>query len=136
MSTNQSSPKAMNIVLWILQVLLGLAFGMAGFMKLTTPMADLTAQMVWPGDVPEMLVRFIALSELLGAIGLVVPALTKIKPVLTVYAAWGLALVMLLAALFHASRGEYSGMVPNLIFVALSVFVAWGRTKKAPILAK
>jgi len=136
MSTDQSSPKAMNIVLWIVQVLLGVAFGMAGFMKLTTSMADLTAQMVWPGDVPEILVRFIALSEVLGGIGLIVPALTKIKPILTVYAAWGLALVMLLAAFFHASRAEYPGIAINLIFVALSVFVAWGRTKKAPILAK
>jgi len=136
MATTPSSSKAMNIGLWVVQVVLGVAFGMAGFMKLTTPIADLTAQMVWPGDVPELLVRFIALSEVLGGIGLIVPALTRIKPILTVYAAWGLALVMVLAALFHASRGEYPGIAINLIFVALCVFVAWGRTKKAPIMAK
>jgi putative oxidoreductase len=136
MATEQKSSKVLHVALWVVQVLLAISFGMAGFMKLTTPISDLTAQMVWPGDIPAALVRFIGASELAAAVGLILPALTRIKPILTAYAGWGLVIVMLLAALFHAGRGEYSGIAFNLVFMALAFFVGWGRSKKVQIAGK
>src|SRR5688500_1026583 len=97
--------KGLNIGLWVVQVVLAVMFGMAGVMKSTAPMAELVAQMGWPGALPEGLVRFIGVSELAGAIGLILPSLTRIKPGLTPLAAAGLVVVMVLAALFHIPRG-------------------------------
>ena len=127
----------MKIALWVVQVLLAAAFGMSGFSKLTMPIVDLI-EMVgpWAGDVPAVLVRFIGLSEVLGAVGLIVPALTRIQPRLTAWAAIGLAVVMILAAIFHATRGEFGSIIPNIVLLALAGFVAYGRTKLLPIEAK
>jgi putative oxidoreductase len=88
------------------------------------------------GDVPRWLVRFIGTSELLGALGLILPAAMRIKPVLTGFAALGLLTIMVLAALFHASRGEFGMLRVNSVLGALAAFVAWGRLKKAPIPAR
>jgi uncharacterized membrane protein YphA (DoxX/SURF4 family) len=123
----------LHIALWIVQVLLALAFGMAGFMKLTAPVAELAQKMIWPGAVPPALVRFIGASELLGAIGLVLPAATRIRPGLTALAGAGLTLVMVLAAVFHLSRGEAKMLPINLVIGGLAAFVAWGRARRAPI---
>lgn len=135
----QSSPsrsKALHVTLWVTQGLLAVAFGMAGVMKTTMPIADLARQMGWPGVLPAGLVRFIGLSELAGAIGLILPAATRIRPSLTALAGLGLALVMVLAALFHISRGEVQALPINLTLGALAAFVAWGRFRKAPIAAR
>jgi putative oxidoreductase len=128
----QSSSKGLRIALWIVQVLLALAFTGAGLTKLLTPIAELAANMDWVNALPG-LVRFIGAAEFLGAVGLILPALTRIKPGLTPLAAAGLTVVMLLAAPFHLSRGEIGAIVPNLILGTLAAFVAWGRFKKAPI---
>lgn len=122
----------MNVVLWIVQVLLALLFGFAGVTKTFTPIAELAQQMPWVADQPG-LIRFIGISELLGAIGLVLPAATRIKPGLTPLAAAGLAVIMVLAAGFHAMRGEWSSIGTNAVILALALFVVWGRTKRAPI---
>lgn len=124
--------KALNVSLWIVQVLLAAAFIMAGLMKSTTPIAELAAKMVWPGELPG-LVRFIGVSELLGGVGLLLPALTRIKPQLTALAGAALALVMVLAAGFHVMRGEWSALPINLVLGGLAAFVAWGRFRGAPI---
>jgi hypothetical protein len=125
--------KAPHFALWGAQILLALAFGMAGTMKTTQPMDVLVQKMVWPGALPAALVRFIGTSELLGALGLILPSATRIKPGLTPLAGAGLVTIMLLASAFHASRGEL-GVVPvNLVLGGLAAFVAWGRWKKAPI---
>jgi putative oxidoreductase len=124
-----------NISLWVVQVLLALAFGMAGIMKTTRPIADLAKNMNWVADLPS-LVRFIGASELAGAIGLLLPSLTRIAPRLTPLAAVGLVTVMILAAAFHISRGEFAMMPPSVILGLLSAFVAWGRFVKAPILPR
>ena len=116
-----------------MQLLLAAAFGMAGVMKSTMPMADLTAAMGWPGDVPPTLVRFIGASELAGALGLVLPSATRIRPLLTPLAAIGLVIVMVLAALFHVSRGEAFALPVNIVLGGLAAFVAWGRLRRAPI---
>lgn len=125
--------KALHVGLWVVQVLLGAAFMMSGFVKLTQPFAELTQTMTWAADLPQGLVRFIGLAELLGGIGLILPAATRIQPLLTGYAAIGLLLVMVLAAGFHASRGEYRFIGINAVLGGLAAFVAWGRLLKAPI---
>ncbi|MFK8101858.1 MAG: DoxX family protein [Saprospiraceae bacterium] len=134
--TTQKNNKVMNIALWAVQVLLGAMFIMAGAMKTFQPVEALTEALPWVESTPLGLVRFIGVSELLGGIGLLLPSLLKIKPNLTVLAAIGLAVVMLLAALFHGSRGEFPGIGVNLVIMGMAAFVAWGRSKKVPILAK
>lgn len=126
--------KALAVALWITQGLLALAFGFAGFMKLTRPFAELAAAMPWTEVVGPALTRFIGASELAGALGLILPAVTRIKPNLTPLAAIGLATIMLLAMLFHVSRGEPP--FANLLLGGLAAFVAWGRFRRAPILAR
>jgi uncharacterized membrane protein YphA (DoxX/SURF4 family) len=126
--------KGLHIGLWIAQGLLALAFIMAGFMKMTAPMDELAANgMGFVNSFSEGMVRFIGTSELLGGLGLILPALLRIKPILTPVAASGLALIMVLAAIYHLSVGEPP--IPNIILLGLAAFVAWGRFKKAPILA-
>lgn len=134
--TNQKNNKAMNIALWVVQVLLGLIFLMAGATKSFQPIEVMAESLPWVTSVPVGLVRFIGISELLGGIGLLLPSMLRIKPHLTVWAAIGLTIVMVLAALFHASRGEFPAIGANAVFIALTAFVAWGRSKKVPILAK
>lgn len=126
----------MNIVLWILQALLALAFGMAGTMKLITPIATLASQggdaSAWMNEMP-WLVRFIGASELAGAIGVVLPAATRIKPMLTPLAAALLVVVMILAAGYHVMANDAAHMMPAVVLGLISAFVAWGRWKKSPI---
>lgn len=134
--SNQKNNKAMNIGLWVVQVLLGLVFIMAGGTKTFQGIEAMAASMPWVTEVSSSLVRFIGVSELLGGLGLLLPSILRIKPHLTVWAAIGLTIVMVLAALFHASRGEFPAIGANAVFVALTAFVAWGRSKKVPILPK
>lgn len=127
--------KILHFSLWGAQILLALAFMGAGAMKLSQSQADILAMgehMAWAGRVPAALIKFIGLSELLGGLGLILPAATRIKPVLTPIAAAALALVMALAAGFHLMYGEMA-IGPNIGFGALAAFIAWGRFRKAPI---
>lgn len=123
----------MKYVLWFVQALLALAFLAAGFMKLTTPIDQLAQSMVWVSAVPVWLVKFIGLAEMAGALGMILPALTRVQPQLTPLAGVGLGLVMLFAIIFHISRGEIGFIVPNIVLLALAAFVAYGRWKLAPI---
>jgi uncharacterized membrane protein YphA (DoxX/SURF4 family) len=132
-ATSPAPSKVLNGSLWTVQVLLGLMFLMAGFTKLTTPLDQLLAMMPWVSAVPGALVRFIGISELAGGLGLVLPAATRIKPVLTPIAAGGLVVVMILAALLHASRGEFGALPVNFVLGGLAAFVAWGRATRARI---
>lgn len=133
MITAIRSSKGIHIALWVTQVLLGLAFASVGAMKLTQPIATLAASMRWPGAVPAALVRFIGMSELLGGLGLILPAATRTRAGLTPLAGAGLATVMLLAALFHVSRGEWAALPVNIVLGGLAAFVAWGRSTKVPL---
>lgn len=126
----------MKIVLWILQGLLALMFMGAGFMKLTSPIADLATQLPWANQIPEAFIRFIGASELLGGIGIILPSLLRIKPLLTPLAALGLVAIMVFALVFHISREEYSAVGINAVMATLALVVAWGRYKKIPIQAK
>lgn len=132
-NTAPSSSKGLNIALWVVQAMLAFAFGMAGFMKSTTPLDQLAVKMAWVGYTPGAVVRFIGVCELLGAIGLIVPAATRIKPQLTPLAAVGLVTIMVLAAGVHTTHGEAAVTPVNFVIGALAAFVAWGRFKKAPI---
>ena len=128
--------KALHVALWFVQIVLGVAYVVFGLGKVTQPIAALAQQMGWPGAVPEPLVRFIGICEFLGGLGLILPAATRVKPGLTALAGAGLATLMMLATVFHLSRGE-PGMLPvTLISGGLAALVAWGRWKKAPIAAR
>lgn len=117
--------KALHIALWVGQLLLAAMFLMAGSTKLFDG-----AQFPYP----TALTTFIGVAEVSGAIGVILPALTRIKPFLTPLAAAGLATVMILATATHLSKGEPFGMTTGLGLIAL--FVAWGRSRKAPIRAR
>ncbi len=127
----------MNIGLWVAQALLAIAYLAAGATKLFTPIDALGAMMTYVPTMPELFIRFVGLMEILGAIGLILPSLTRIMPVLTPAAAVGLSIVQVAAIILHATRGETAMSLPvNLVLLALSVFIIWGRTKKAPIPAR
>jgi uncharacterized membrane protein YphA (DoxX/SURF4 family) len=136
MKQQQQRSKALHITLWIAQVILAAMFLMSGFMKLSQPIDQLAKMLPWAAQVPEALVRFIGVAEVLGAVGLILPSLLRIQPKLTPIAAVGLALVMLLAVVFHISRGETPAIGMNFILIAIAAFIAWGRFKKAPIAPK
>lgn len=117
----------MIIALWTVQILLALAFLMAGFMKATRPKEELQDKMAYVEDFSQGTVRLIGTLEILGAIGLVLPVLTGILPWLTPLAAVGLALTMVGAAITHIRRGESQMIVTNVVLLALAAFVAYGR---------
>ena len=133
---DQKNNKALNIILWIAQGLLAAMFLMAGSTKAFQSIDVMAESLPWVTATPLGLVRFVGISELFGGLGLLLPSILRIKPFLTAWAAIGLATIMVLAALFHASRGEYSAIGANVFILGIALFVAWGRTKKAPITAK
>ncbi|MEV4116887.1 DoxX family protein [Nonomuraea sp. NPDC049695] len=117
----------MNVFLWILQAILAAAFGLVGVMKSIRPKEELRPAMPWVEDFTATQVRLIGVVELLGAVGLILPAVTDIAPTLTPLAATGLAITMLGAAATHARRKESSGIAVNVALLALAVVIAWGR---------
>lgn len=120
----------MRILLWILQVLLAAMFVWHGLLYVSPPaeMVDMMNAMIAPG-----FRTFIGVAELLGAVGLILPAATRILPWLTPLAAAGLSIVMGSAAIFHLSCGETSNAIFALVFFLLVAFVAYMRWKVAPI---
>lgn len=132
-SSPRSSGKALNVGLWTAQVVAGTGFALAGVTKLTTPIAKLSAMMPWTGAVSEGFVRFIGVVDLAGGIGLILPAITRIQPRLTVLAALGCVVLQLLAAAFHTSRGEFAMLPVNALLLSLSAFILWGRNTRVPI---
>ena len=126
-----------NIALWTAQILLTLGFGFFGFTKATGDLAALSQMMTWIPDVPAAFVRFIGVAELLGAAGMILPAITRIRPGLVPLAALGFATIQVLAIAMHAARGETAMTIGlNLPLLALSLFVAWGRGRKLPFSAR
>jgi putative oxidoreductase len=124
------------VALWVFQVLLALFFLMAGINHGLRPIADAVQSSPWITGVPVGLARFIGYAELVGAVGLILPAATRIKPWLTPLAAVGCAIIMALAIPFHIMRGEANVIGLHVVVVGLLVFVAWGRFRGAPILAR
>jgi len=117
-----------NTVLWILAGLLAVAFLAAGAMKLTQPREKLVGSgMGWAEDFSDRTVKLIGAAEMLGAIGLILPAITKLAPVLVPLAATGLVLVMVGAAVTHGRRREVPMIAINAVLGILAAIVAWGR---------
>jgi uncharacterized membrane protein YphA (DoxX/SURF4 family) len=96
----------MDALLWVLQILLALFFLVAGLTKVSQPRAKLVPRMAWVSDFSDGQVKLIGTLEILGAVGLLLPAVTGILPWLTPLAAAGLALVMVGAALTHWRRAQ------------------------------
>ena len=94
----------------------------------------LPAQMSWMCDLSPTLHYISGTAEILGGLGLILPSLTRIKPGLTPLAGLGLAIVMVLAIIYHLQRGETANIGFNIILALLSAFVAYGRWKIAPIM--
>jgi uncharacterized membrane protein len=117
----------MNVFLWIVQSILAAVFVLAGLMKSTQPKEKLARNLPWVQDFSAGTIRLIGVVELLGGLGLILPAATGIAPVLTPAAATGLAVVMVLAAATHIRRREPSGVAVNAVLFVLAVVVAWGR---------
>lgn len=125
----------MDTALWIVQILLAVAFFMAGMMKATQPIAKLEQMMPWVNSInPRSRVRIIGILEILAAVGLVLPALTGILPILTPLAALGLILTMIGAMLLHIQRKDPPAMLLiNLVLLLLAAFIAYGRIVVVPL---
>lgn len=118
----------MNVVLWIIAGLLAAAFAVAGAMKLTQPKEKLAASgLAWVEDFSPGAVKAIGALELLAAVGLVVPALVGVAPVLVPLAATGLAAMMVGAAITHARRKESQMIGINVALLVLALVVAVAR---------
>jgi putative oxidoreductase len=136
MTTKKSKKsKVWNVSLWVAQILLAGMFLMVGIMKTFTPIEELAKMVPLAGEMPA-LVRFIGISELAGAIGLILPAAFRIRPQLTTLAAGALAFVMALAMVYHISKGEYAAIGTPIVLGILAAFIVFGRLNKAPISAR
>lgn len=124
--------RGLNITLWIVQGALSVLFMGTALWKFLTPIDALAAMIPWAGQVEPSFLYFTALADLLGGLGLLLPSLTRIQPRLTLLAAIGCALLQLSAIVFHLSRGEAVNTPFNVLLIALSLFVLWGR-RSAPI---
>jgi hypothetical protein len=128
--------RALHVSLWLAQLLLAAAFLLVGYTHAIAPIAVAVARAPWVASLPVALVRFIGLAELAGALGILLPAATRIQPMLTPLAAAGLATMMVLAMPFHLVRGETNEIVINLVLGTLAAFVAWGRMWRLRIPAR
>ncbi|MFI5074139.1 MAG: DoxX family protein, partial [Actinomycetales bacterium] len=117
----------MNVALWIIQIVLAAAFLIAGTTKVLTPREKLRERMAWVDDFSQTSVRLIGTAEILGALGLILPAATGIAPILTPIAAVGLVIIMIGAAITHVRRKEPAIVPVNIVLLVLAVIVAWGR---------
>lgn len=132
----QGRSKGLNASLWVAQVLLFLIFAGGGVWKVLTPRAEIAEMMAWVGEVPGPFFYLTAALDFLGGVGLLLPALTRVRPELTQLAALGCALLMVSATILHLSRGEASDTPFNLVLLGLCTFVFWGRRFRAPIAAR
>jgi hypothetical protein len=128
-----SGSRALRVSLWVVQGLLGLTFLGTGVWKALTPIPELAAKMPWMGEVSPGFLYATALFDALGGVGVVLPSITRVAPRLAVLAALGCAALQTSAIVFHFSRGEGANTPFNVFLVALSLFVAWGRSAKAPV---
>lgn len=117
----------MNVFLWVAQAVLAAVFGLTGAMHATQPKEKLRPMAPWVEDFTLPQIRLIGAVELLGALGLILPAVTGIASILTPLAATGLAVTMLGAAATHARRKEPTAVVVNMVLLAPAALIAWGR---------
>ncbi len=134
--TLQTASKPLRIGLWLSQMVLALVYVPAGSMKLFSPIAQVAAQIPWAADMPSWFVRMIGVVDLSAGLGVVLPALTRIAPGLTVWAARGSIVLQICAMFFHGMRNEWAVLPFNAFLIALAAFIAWGRSSRAPITAR
>lgn len=130
---NVKRSKTGHVGLWVVQILLAGMFLMVGYMKAPTPIAERSKTVSMAGEMP-VLIRFIGVSELAPGLGLLLPAALRVAPRLTVAAAAGLAVVMVLAVGFPMGRGEYSAIGTNVVLGSLAGVVAWEECGRRPSL--
>jgi hypothetical protein len=117
-----------NIILWVLQLFLAFVYTYSGATKASQPVPRLlTLGQTGVEHMPVGLVRFIGVTELLGAVGLTIPWALHTAPALTPLAAAGLAIIMLLAMGVHLERREYRTVLANLLLCGCCLIVAMGR---------
>lgn len=133
--TNQTNSKGLNILLWIAQGILCAMFLMAGTMKMITPDDEMMKNMPDASAGFLTFIRFLGACEFLGGVGMILPSLLRIKPILTPIAGMGIAITMIVAVGMHISKGETSATVTTAVLAVLAIFVIWGRLKAAPISA-
>lgn len=121
-----------NTTLWVLQWFFGVYFVVVGVMHFIVP-EGLPSQMEWMYDLSDTVHIIVGIAEILGGLGLILPSVIGIRPELTVYAALGLVLIMVLAIVWHLTRGESASVVSDTIIAALLCFVAYGRWRLQPL---
>jgi DoxX-like family len=120
----------MNVLLWVLQVLLALAFFAHGCLFLFPP-ASVVDQM--NASLPRWFQLFLGVAEILAAVGLTLPGLARIQPWLVSWAAAGIMIVMISATIYHVARGEVSSAIITAVLLAMATFVAYMRWRVAAI---
>jgi len=123
----------MNILLWLLQILLAIAFFAHGWLFLMPP-PDIAKLM--DASLPRWFQLFLGVAEILAAVGLTLPGLTRIKPWLITWAAVGIMVVMVSATVWHIVRDEMSSAAITAVLLAMATFVAYMRHRKVPIPAR
>ena len=123
----------MNIVLWILQGLLAVAFFAHGWLFLSPP-PEIAALM--NASLPRWFQVFLGIAEVLAAVGLTLPGMTRIMPWLVAWAAGGVMIVTVSATVWHLVRGEISSSAITLVLLAMATFVAYTRDRLLPIAAR
>ncbi len=118
--------------LWAAQLVLAFFLLFGAYMKLAAPAEEVAKMMVWAAQYPN-LKTFTGIVDLLGGLGILLPALTRIQPRLTVAAALGIVVLQVLAFGLHAARGEWPATPFNVILLCLAAFVLWGRSRAAPV---
>ena len=124
--------RALNITLWALQWLLGISLIGAGAVKLALPADQALEIFPWSADIGALF-TVTSILDILGGVGVILPALLKIAPRLTPVAAAGVVALMLSSVVFYLVRGEAAEIVPNVVLGAIAAVIAWGRWSAAPI---
>lgn len=120
--------------LWLAQGVLAFFLIWGAYMKLGMPLDEAVKMAPWVAEHPG-LAKFTGVVDLLGGLGIVLPALLRIQPRLSVLAAVGIIALQVLAMGFHLMRGEAMVLPMNLVLLALAAFVLWGRTRAVPFAA-
>lgn len=120
----------MNIVLWVVQVLLALAFFAHGLLFLVPP-PEIAEQM--NATLPRWFQLFLGVAEVLAAVGLTLPGVTRVLPWLVTWAAGGIVIVMVSATVYHLARNEMTSAAITLVLLAMAAFVAYMRYRVVPI---
>ena len=136
MSDKQTTGKGWTIALWAAQLLLAAAYGLFGSMKATQPLDQLAVMMKWIPDFSPLFVRSLGIVEILGAIGLILPSLTRVHPRLTVLAAQCILVHQFCAVTLHLSKGEANVLGLNAGLIGLAAFIVWGRRGKAAVVPR